>query len=316
LRTLLLFILLVALPCLWAAHEMTRAGPLTQSKTVVIAKGTSGREIASLLEQQGIIREALLFRALSKIYAEDKLKAGEYEFTAGQTLRTVVEKIRDGKTVERFITFAEGLTSFEIVERLRAEPTLSGEITDIPPEGSLLPETYHYTLNDARANIITRMQALQKTTMAELWPTRDSNLPFTTEAEAITLASIVEKETGVADERPRVAGVFINRLRLGMKLQSDPTSIYAITLGKTPLGRDLFYKDLETPSRYNTYYAAGLPPGPIANPGRASLAAVLKPETHNFIYFVADGTGGHAFAVTLPEHNANVAKWRMIQKKN
>jgi len=195
-----------------------------------------------------------------------------------------------------------------------AEPLLVGEIDEVPPEGSLLPETYLFSRDDSRQAVLARMREAMQQTLAELWPKRREGLPLATPEEAVTLASIVEKETGVAAERPLVAGVFINRLKKKIPLQSDPTVIYGITLGKTELDRPLSRKDLKTATPYNTYTIQGLPPGPIANPGRDALQAVMAPTETDYIYFVADGSGGHAFAKTLEEHNRNVAKWRKFQK--
>ena len=229
-------------------------------------------------------------------------------------------KIHDGDVVERRFTIPEGLTSFEIDTIISKIKDIEKTRTDIPAEGALLPGTYNYKLTETNADVLTRMELAMTQTIDELWETRAGNLPFKTKQEALTLASIVEKETGVAEERKRVAGVFINRLRQNIALQTDPTVIYALTKGqpknegKGPLGRRLLSKDLEIDSPYNTYKYPGLPPGPIANPGRASIEAVLQPEEHNFIYFVADGSGGHIFAATLDEHNKNVAEWRKIRK--
>jgi UPF0755 protein len=248
------------------------------------------------------------------------LKAGEYEFAANISLADALEMLRAGKVYDRKVTFPEGITSWQIVQTLRGLDDLAGEIAGVPDEGTLLPDTYHYIKNDERAGVIAQMTAAMDKTVAELWPTRAEGLPFATEKDALTLASIVEKETGIASERARIAGVFVNRLRRGMPLQSDPTVIYAMTQGEVqtegqgPIGRRLLTKDLGKESPYNTYLNAGLPPGPIANPGRAAIEATLHPEEHDFIYFVADGTGGHVFARTLSEHNANVAKWRKIRR--
>lgn len=230
--------------------------------------------------------------------------------------------IREGRVYDRKITFPEGMTSHQIIALLNATADFTGDaVTTIPPEGSLLPETYHYTGADTRQKIVDQMSVAMTKTIDELWPARSGDLPFKTIEEAIVLASIVEKETGVAHERKKVAGVFINRLRRGMPLQSDPTVIYGMTNGaiqnegQGPIGRRLLTKDLQEHTAYNTYMNAGLPPGAIANPGRESIEAVLHPEIHDFIYFVADGSGGHAFGRTLTEHNANVAKWRKFRRE-
>ncbi len=288
-------------------------GPATEKKTVIIPKNSGTREIGRILAENGIVHHALQFALPAHFLAPGKLRAGEYEFAPQLTVMNLIEKFQNGETVTHKISIPEGLTSAEIVTMLQAEPILIGDIKEIPAEGMLLPETYHYNYGDTRADMIARMAKLGETTLGALWLQRAPDLPFNSLQQARIMASIVEKETGKADERPRVAGVFINRLRQGIKLQSDPTVIYALTEGKAPLGRPLTHADLSTASPYNTYENFGLPPAPIANPGRAALEAVLHPEKNDFIYFVADGTGGHAFAKTLDEHNANVARWRKIR---
>lgn len=247
--------------------------------------------------------------------AGNKLQAGEYQFPVGLTVLDITKMLRDGANVTRQITFAEGLSSYEIATRLRKDTTFTGPLEQRPREGSLLPETYNYSYGDTRMGLIKRMQQDQKKFLQTLWDARDQSLPLKTMEEAVVLASIVEKETGPkAEERPMVASVFINRLRKGMPLQSDPTVIYALTYGKAPLGRPLLRKDLSIESPTNTYQNAGLPPGPICNPGKAALRAVFEPANTDYIYFVADGTGGHAFAKTLKEHNKNVAKWIKVRR--
>lgn len=303
-----------------SVNDYLSAGPLAEEKIVLIERGSGVSTIATKLEAEGVIDKPFIFKIAARL--SDKhgsLKAGEYQFVPGISMAEVLDQMHEGDTFDRTITIAEGLTSWQVVQRLNANENLSGDVTDIPAEGSLLPETYHFMAGDTRAAKIAEMQAAMTKTIDELWEDRADNLPFETKEQAIILASIVEKETGVGEERERVAGVFVNRLRLGMPLQTDPTVIYAITKGKIqeggqgPLGRRLLTKDLQTDSPYNTYKNAGLPPGPIANPGRAAIAATLNPEAHDYIYFVADGTGGHAFGRTLAEHNANVAKWRRIR---
>lgn len=295
-------------------------GPLMEEKAVMIERGSGVAAIADTLEREGVIADALIFKIAARLTDnQGTFKAGEYEFLPAMAMAEVMDKIRKGEVIDRVITVPEGMTSWQIVQRLTANDHLTGEIAAIPSEGSLLPETYHYTRGDTRAAKIAEMQAAMTRTMDELWEKRADNLPFATREEALVLASIVEKETGVASERRRIAGVFVNRLRARMPLQTDPTVIYALTRGAVkdegqgPLGRRLLTKDLQTDSPYNTYKYPGLPPGPIANPGRAAIEAALNPEAHEYIYFVADGTGGHAFAKTLAEHNANVAKWRKIR---
>lgn len=314
--------LLASAIAIYATHEFMAPGPLPAQKIIVIPKGTGVRDMAAQLQGEDVISNQYIFIGFSRLTGTYKtLQAGEYEFDARSRMGEVLYKISRGDIVKRSFTIPEGKTSFEIVEILKKTPNLAGDIEKIPDEGSVLPETYFYQTDDTRADKIKFMQAQMKKTIDELWPNRDADLPFRTIEEAITLASIVEKETGVASERKRVAGVFINRLKTGMLLQTDPTVIYGLTKGQHkndgqgPLGRRLLIKDLETPNPYNTYLNAGLPPGPIANPGRASIEAVLHPEKNNYLFFVADGKGGHVFASTLDEHNRNVAAWRQIRKE-
>lgn len=309
----------------WLAFAINSAhnpGPLAQSNIVLIERGKGVSAIAQELEETGVISSALVFKIYTYINKDPRpLKAGEYEFTQNISLADALEMMRAGKVYDRKVTIPEGQTSWQIVERLRGQDDMSGEIVEIPADGTLLPQTYHYVRNDDRAAILGQMKSAMDKTVAELWPGRATDLPFSTENEALTLASIVEKETGIASERARIAGVFVNRLKRGIPLQSDPTVIYAMTQGEIqnegqgPIGRRLLSKDLATESPYNTYMNAGLPPGPIANPGRESVEAVLHPEIHDYIYFVADGSGGHVFARTLAEHNANVANWRRIRRE-
>ena len=293
-------------------------GPLAEDKIVFIKPGSSAYAIADTFKQQGIMTSKIAFLMPYVVrirYNAQGLQAGEYKIPAKTSAMQAIKMLEKGKTLQRQITFAEGLSSVEIVEILNNAEAMTGEITEIPAEGSLLPESYAYTRDEDRQKLVERMQSHMQDAINDLWEGRVENLPFDTIEEAITLASIVEKETAIPSERPRVAGVFVNRLRKGMLLQTDPTVIYAITKGKEKFDRKLYYKDLKRDDPYNTYVYAGLPPGPIANPGRESLAAVLNPEEHDYLYFVADGTGGHVFAKTLDEHNKNVAAWRKINKK-
>ena len=287
----------------------------TEPVKIIIPRGTSVQEITKILDQKGVLVHPLLFRAASRLLAEDNLKAGEYELGVGLSVMDIAALLRDGQSVRRQFTVPEGLSSHEIVSLLGGVEGLSGNVGAVPEEGTLMPETYVYAWDNNRAEIVKRMQEAQRKVLADLWVKRQEGLPLRDEQEALILASIVEKETGLkAEERGRVAGVFINRLKRGMPLQSDPTVIYALTEGKGPLGRALLYKDLKVDSPYNTYQNAGLPPKPICNPGRAAIEAVLQPEKNNYIYFVADGTGGHAFARTLREHNKNVANWKRVRR--
>jgi UPF0755 protein len=262
-----------------------------------------------------VITDPLVFSAGVRVYGEERpLQAGEYRFAARLSMRQVMEQMIEGATIVHRLTIPEGLTSAEIVALVAAAPDLDGSVpAALPMDGTLLPETYFYSRGDTRAQLLERMRKGMSDALAELWPARDGAVPLKSVAEAVTLASIVEKETGLAKERPHVASVFFNRLAQGMPLQSDPTVIYALTGGKGPLGRGLTKADLQVANPYNTYVNPGLPPGPIANPGRASLEAVLHPDSTKDLYFVADGNGGHAFAATLDEHNRNVAAWRKQQ---
>lgn len=306
---------------LWGLNEFRKPGPLAETRYVIVEKGTGMNGIAARLESEGAIASGMVFKIAARVKNQHtQLKAGEYEIAPQSSMAAILDKIVKGEVYDRKLTFREGLTSWQIVQMLNNATELSGEIlTSIPEEGSLLPETYHYMKTDTRQNVIEQMQSAMKKAQDDLWPTRVPDLPVVNMSEVMVLASIVEKETGVPDERRKVAGVFINRLKRGMPLQSDPTAIYALTKGEIkddgmgPLGRRLLRKDLEIDSPYNTYKYPGLPPGPICNPGRESIAAVLNPETHNYVYFVADGTGGHVFAETLAEHESNVAKWRKIR---
>ena len=312
----LLILLLLALPPLFAIVALYGHGPLLVEKNVVIPQGSSVRDIAALLRQQGVLNNPFVFRLAARLIANDKLHAGEFPFTAGQSIADQIAMLRDeSRVIVRRFTVPEGLTSWEIVQLMRAETALSGEIAVIPAEGALLPETYHFGYGDSRQGLIDRMQKAQRVLLDQLWVKRAADLPIQTPEQAMVVASLVEKETGKkAEERSRVAGVFYNRLRLNMRLQSDPTAIYALTQGQGPLPRELTREDLTRPSPYNTYASDGLPPSPICNPGRAALEAALHPETNDFLYFVADGTGGHAFAKDLAAHNKNVARWLKLAR--
>ena len=302
---------------LWFEREVTQPGPLQGEVTVLIPSGTSVTTIAGELELTGVAASAdmVMWRARWRDEAH-LLKAGEYVFEPGVSIDGVLDQLIAGGNVAHRITVPEGLTSLEIVAILEANEILTGEIEAVPPQGSVMPETYQFERGETRQAVLGRMTVAMDATLAELWETRQADLPIATPAEAVILASILEKETGVGSERAHVASVFVNRLNRGMRLQSDPTVIFALTQGLEPLGRTLLRSDWEYDDPYNTYVYAGLPPGPIAHPGRAALEAVLQPLTTNDIYFVADGTGGHAFAETLAEHNRNVAAWKALQNNN
>jgi peptidoglycan lytic transglycosylase G len=301
-------------------HQYERAGPLSISRVVAIPKGEGRIEIATRLEREGVISNRwtfiagyLLHNAFSEKQAE--LKAGDYEIKKSASMADVLEILTQGHAILSKLTIPEGLTSLQIVERIRSEPELTGEVTEIPPEGSLLPDTYRFSKGMNRTELLERMQAEMQRFLASAWAKRRPDLAIKTPQEAVVFASIVEKETGRADERNRVAAVFLNRMRKGMKLQSDPTVIYGIAGGQGTLGRPLTRADLSQKTTHNTYQIDGLPPTPICNPGRPAIEATLNPATTNDLYFVADGTGGHVFSDTLKEHNAAVTNWRKIERE-
>lgn len=289
-------------------------GPLEEPKVVNIPRGLGIKEIAALLEREGVIDQPYVFiGGVTVMKARGGLKHGEYKFARHASLADVVDTIIEGKVVQHALTIPEGLTSEQIVARLLENKVLSGQIKEIPLEGSLLPETYKFTRGMSREQIIRRMQEAEQREVKEIWAHRAPDLPFRSPDDLVTLASIVEKETGKADERSRVAAVFINRLKNKMKLQSDPTIIYGLTGGKGSLGRPIKKNEIEQPTPYNTYVINGLPPGPIANPGKASLEAVAKPARTKDLFFVADGNGGHVFSETYEQHSKNVAKLRALE---
>ena len=292
-------------------------GPLAEDVQVNIPRGASVQSIAQGLEEQDIISSQYVF--LAAAYgsgATRSMKAGEYVIPANASISDVLQKIVSGQVVQHQITFAEGLTSAQIVKRLNDNEILSGIIRQIPPEGSLMPETYSITRGMPRERLLEQMQTAQAAALAEIWEARDPEIPVSSPEELVTLASIVEKETGRADERARVAAVFANRLKRRMKLQSDPTILYGLYGGEAwEEARTIYQSDLNRPNPYNTYQINGLPPGPIANPGREAMEATANPDETNELYFVADGTGGHAFATSYEAHQANVARWREIERQ-
>ena len=269
---------------------------------------------ARQLEKSGVIKSADAFVSRAKIFgASNNIKAGEFVIPAEASNSDILSILTDGKTVQRMVTIPEGMPSIMVYERLMANDQLTGSIS-VPAEGSVLPDSYAFDKNEPRAAVLKRMQDAMTKTMAELWPERSANAMVKTPLEALTLASIVEKETALKSELRIVSGVYSNRLRTGMRLQADPTIIYPITKGKS-LGRRIRKSEIRDVNDYNTYAMAGLPKGPIANPSRAAIAAVLNPQKTGAYYFVADGKGGHIFADTLQEHNANVAKWYAIRRQ-
>ena len=282
-----------------------------KTTTVFLERGSGLGAIADKLDEAGVISSSLLFMIIAHAGGDaTALRAGEYEFPSGASMRRVLNDIRAGRVVRHQVTVPEGFTSQMAVDRLLAEPDLVGPITT-PPEGAILPATYDFQRGETRAVVLKRMTEAQDKLLAQLWATRSPGLPFKTPQEAVTLASIVEKETGLAAERPRIAAVFLNRLAQGMRLESDPTIIYGVNKGR-PLGRPILLSELKGLTPYNTYLIDGLPPTPIANPGKASLQAVLNPPKSTELFFVADGTGGHVFASTFEEHQRNVVRWRKI----
>ncbi len=302
---------------LWLNNEFVSPGPLKKSRMLVIAKGAGVEGVARLLAAEGVISSVTVFRLGLRFRGQDRhLRAGEYEYKTQISMADAADMMVAGRTVKRRLTVAEGLTTAEVFVLVRAAKGLSGRLPrKLSAEGSLLPETYFYSYGDRRKDLVARMQKSMKETIAKLWPDRAEGLVIKTRAEAMVLASIIEKETAVATERPRVAAVFHNRLKRGMRLQSDPTVGYALTQGIGPMGRPLTRIDLLVRSPYNTYAVEGLPPGPIANPGRLSIRAALHPAATDDLYFVADGKGGHAFAHTLADHNRNVTRWRKLRRK-
>jgi UPF0755 protein len=292
-----------------------RPGPLTQDKVVNIPR-FGIRDVAETLEREKVIDQQWIFVAAALVQkSRGDLKSGEYQFARGASIQDVINTIIEGKVVQHALTIPEGLTSEQIVQRLLENDALAGNIREIPREGTLLPETYRFTRNTPREQVIQRMQQAQRRLLQEVWDRRSPDLPLKTPEELVTLASIVEKETGKPDERARVAAVFVNRLKQHIKLQSDPTIIYGLVGGKGTLGRPIQRNEITQPTPYNTYTIPALPPGPIANPGRAAIEATANPARTREIYFVADGSGGHAFSETLDQHRKNVANLRALERQ-
>ncbi|HEX6784262.1 MAG TPA: endolytic transglycosylase MltG [Sphingomicrobium sp.] len=290
-------------------------GPKPGPHTVMIQEGATIGSVARKLEKEGAIPgSARTYYVMARLFgSHDPIQAGEFEIPKGMGGAAILELLQHGKPVLRLITVTEGMPAIVVSEKLAANPYLTGPNPEIG-EGSLLPNSYGYQRGETRAALVAEMKAAMDKTIAALWAQRSTACPVTTPEQAIIMASIVEKETGKAAERPMVAGVYCNRLRIGMPLQADPTVIYPITKGK-PLGRRILKSELATDNAYNTYRMRGLPAGPIANPGKASIEAVLHPAQTKALYFVADGTGGHVFANTLEQQNANVAKWYAIRRQ-
>jgi peptidoglycan lytic transglycosylase G len=320
-NAIITFILLVMIAVggtyIYGRQKIEAPGPLQEDKVVNIPTRAGVTDIADILQREGVIdnNRWAFIGSVFALRARSDLKPGEYQFQKNASLRDVISTIVDGKVVQHSVTIPEGLTSEQIVTRLSDNDIFSGSVREIPREGTLLPETYKFPRGTPREQVIARMQQAQKRVLAEIWDRRNPDLPVKTPEQLVTLASIVEKETGKADERSRVAAVFVNRLRQKIKLQSDPTIIYGLVGGKGTLGRPIKRSEIQQPSPYNTYVVDGLPPGPIANPGRASLEAAANPARTRDLFFVADGTGGHAFSDSYDQHQKNVAKLRAMEKQ-
>lgn len=301
----------------FALQQYQSVGPLEADTNFIVRPGTGVADIAANLERSNIVTDARIFRYVTMSYLQkgDTLKAGEYEIKAKSSMKDIMELLESGKSILYSVTIPEGLTSKQIFQRLAAEEMLDGDLPAVlPPEGSLRPDTYKFTRGRKRQEIVDQMAAAQTKLVDSIWEKRETDLPISTKEEFVTLASIVEKETGKADERSRVAGVFYNRLKAGMRLQSDPTVIYGLFGGDgKPEDRPIYESDLKKKTPYNTYVIDGLPPAPIASPGKAALEAVAHPSRTQELYFVADGTGGHVFATNLNDHNANVKQWRELE---
>ncbi|NKL36573.1 endolytic transglycosylase MltG [Rhizobium leguminosarum bv. viciae] len=301
----------------YATSTYRNPGPLQTNTNFIVRNGAGLTEIASNLERNAIISDARIFRYLTATHlsAGESLKAGEYEIKARASMRDIMELLKSGKSILYSVSFPEGLTVRQMFDRMLQDTVLEGDLpAALPTEGSLRPDTYKFSRGTKRSEIIEQMAAAQQKLVDQIWDKRDPSLPLRSKEEFVTLASIVEKETGVPDERAHVASVFLNRLGKGMRLQSDPTIIYGLFGGEgKPADRPIYQSDLKRDTPYNTYVIKGLPPTPIANPGKDALEAVANPWKTQDLYFVADGTGGHVFAATLEEHNANVKRWRKLE---
>ena len=313
--TLLLIVSVAAGYLLYIGKQRFDApGPLPDDKIVNIPRGSGIRDIADLLTKDGVIDQPWVFiGGVLVLKAHEGLKAGEYQFRAHASLNDVVATLSDGKVIIHQVSIPEGLTSEQIVARLMDNDVLTGNIDEVPAEGSLLPDTYNFQRGMSRAQLIQHMQQAQQRLVKEIWARRAADLPIKTPEQLVVLASLIEKETGKPDERTRIAAVFVNRLKQRMRLQSDPTIIYGLVGGKGTLGRPIMKSEIDQPTPYNTYQIDGLPPGPITNPGRAALEAAANPARTRDLYFVADGTGGHVFAETYEQHQKNVAHLRQVE---
>jgi UPF0755 protein len=316
--TLLLISMIGAGALYYYGRQVLEApGPLGEDKVVNIPQRAGKRDIADTLNREGVtdVNPWVFIASVFALKASSDLKPGEYAFAKNASLRDVIATMVDGKVVQHAVTIPEGLTSEQIVARLSDNDIFTGSVREVPREGTLLPETYKFPRGTTRDQVVQRMQQAHKRVLAEIWERRSQDLPIKTPEQLVTLASIVEKETSKPDERSRVAAVFVNRLKQKIKLQSDPTIIYGLVGGKGTLGRPIKRSEITQPSPYNTYVIEGLPPGPISNPGRASLEAAANPARTRDLYFVADGTGGHAFTETYDAHQKNVARLRAMEKQ-
>lgn len=297
----------------WFSYGWFSSGPVEQETAFVVPSGSTLTSAARLLEDEGLIHSADAFLLRAKLFGgSEPIQAGEFLLPEGASPSQILAMFQSGNVLRRFVTIPEGMPSVLVHDKLMAEPLLTGEIA-VPVEGTVLPDTYDFERGESRAAVLARMQEAMTRTLAELWPTRGPRSVVTTPAEAVVLASIVEKETGVPEERGMVAGLYSNRLRVGMRLQADPTIIYPITQGR-PLGRRIRRSEIDSVNDYNTYSMVGLPRGPITNPGRESIAAVLNPEETDALFMVADGSGGHAFGRTNAEHEDNVERWYALRR--
>lgn len=301
---------------LYVASQYYGDGPTTEPKTFRVESGNTLSVAASRLEEQGLISNSMIFSQFGgRVEQNAVIKAGDFNIPAGASMADILKELTEGNPIRYAVTIPEGWTSWEVIQRLNGTGDLTGEVTTLPSEGSVLPGSYDYVPGDTRQSVLDKMQAAMTTELAAVWAARNPDLPIDTPEQLLVLASIVEKETGVSSERPQVAAVFVNRLREGMRLQSDPTIIYGITQGQSTLGRGLRKSEIEAKTPYNTYQIDGLPPTPIANPGVDALKAVANPDTHDYLYFVAKGATpreGHVFAETYAEHQKNVAQYRRI----
>ena len=312
---LIVIFLVIASAVYWAKNQYQNEGPLKSDTSFEVKKGDRFRNVSADLAKQGIISNSVIFNVWARYAKQDEnLKFGNYLISSKSSMSEVLALITSGKAINEQITFPEGFTSYQIVERLKSNMELEGEVGPFPAEGSLAPNTYSYQKGDTRRNILKKMQEMQKDIINEAWISRSNDLPFSNKKEAIIIASIIEKETSRNNELKLVSGVIMNRLKAGIPLGMDSTIVYEFTKGNPKNMRSIKQSDIRKNSKFNTRKYPGLPPSAIGNPGKLAIEAALNPEKTDFFYFVADGTGGHAFSKTLKEHNINVAKWRKIEK--